>query len=340
MTRKASPHLDLSDERARLLKDPGMSAFRAFLQAEKQFSPHTIEAYFQDAAHFIHLTPRLQPLPPPFPWDTVTEEEARHFLSELSLQGEQSTSVNRKLASIRSFFRFLLGEQVIRENPFHLVRGLKKHSRLPVALTVDQVTTLIQAPPLFWAEQKKETKTAEAAAAWDAERDFLGLRDQAFLEVLYSGGLRISEAVGIDREDLDFSQGFVLVRGKRRKERLCMMGVPACRAIQAYLAKRQEMGLGAANRDGALFVNIRGQRITPRTIQRHFEKYVKYAKLPAEATPHKLRHSFATHLLTAGADLRMVQELLGHASLATTQIYTHLDISHLVEVYNRAHPLL
>jgi integrase/recombinase XerC len=340
MTRKASPHLDLSDERARLLKDPGMSAFRAFLQAEKQFSPHTIDAYFQDAAHFIHLTPRLQPLPPPFPWDTVTEEEARHFLSELSLQGEQSTSVNRKLASIRSFFRFLLGEQVIRENPFHLVRGLKKRSRLPVALTVDQVKTLIQAPPHFWAEQKKETKTPEAAVAWDAERDFLGLRDQAFLEVLYSGGLRISEAVGIDREDLDFSQGFVLVRGKRRKERLCMMGIPACKAIQAYLAKRQEMGLGATTKDGALFVNIHGQRITPRTIQRHFEKYVKYAKLPAEATPHKLRHSFATHLLTAGADLRMVQELLGHASLATTQIYTHLDISHLMEVYNRAHPSL
>ncbi len=340
MTRKASPHLDLSDERGRLAKDPGISAFLAYLQAEKQFSPHTINAYFQDTAHFLHLTPRLQGLPPPFPWDTVTEEEARRFLSELSLQGEQSTSVNRKLASVRSFFRFLAGEQAIPQNPFHLVRGLKKRPRLPVALSVEQVTALIQTPPLFWAAQTKESKTGDGAASGEAEREFLGLRDQAFLEVLYSGGLRISEAVGMDREDLDFSQGFVLVRGKRRKERLCMMGGPACAAIEKYLAKRQAMGLGAADRDGALFVNIHGERITPRTIQRHFEKYVAFAKLPAEATPHKLRHSFATHLLTAGADLRMVQELLGHASLATTQIYTHLDISHLMEVYNRAHPLL
>ncbi|MBR6471026.1 MAG: tyrosine-type recombinase/integrase, partial [Victivallales bacterium] len=168
--------------------------------------------------------------------------------------------------------------------------------------------------------------------------DFLGLRDHAILEVIYSGGLRVNEAMGMDFEAVDFSRQLFRVFGKGRKERICMLGEPARDALMAYLRRRGELGLGAPTAPGALFVNYEGKRLTARSVERSFAQYVAAAGLPPEVTPHKLRHSFATHLLAAGADLRSVQELLGHARLATTQIYTHVNIQQLMAVYAKTHP--
>ncbi len=332
MARFAPSSIDLSRERSLLSRDPAMEAFLSYLRGERQASPRTIQGYFQDVAQFLQAAPSLTAAAPPCPWGEVTPEMARHFVAGLSAQGEKATSVNRKLSSLRAFFRFLLGEEMIAADPFHLIRGMKKPSLLPVTLTVEQVKLLLETPERYWQQQ--------TGPAPHGDPEFLGLRDRAILEVIYSGGLRISEATGLNREEVDFAQSLFLVHGKGQKERLGMMGTLAAQALKRYLHKRQELGLGEPDAPGPLFVNYQGERLTPRSVQRPFEKYVAFAGLPAEVTPHKLRHSFATHLLAAGADLRTVQELLGHANLATTQIYTHLEISRLVEVYDRAHPKL
>lgn len=331
--------VDLSRERSLLSRDPSMEAFLTYLRGERQASPRTIQGYFQDVAHFLHSTPDLSPGGEAgYPWGEVTPGMARHFVAGLSGAGEKATSVNRKLSSLRAFFHFLLGEGWISADPFHLLRGLKRPSLLPVTLTVEQVKLLLETPERYWLQHAAD----EAAPGGNPHGDpqFLGLRDRAILEIIYSGGLRISEAVGLNREEVDFPQSLLLVHGKGKKERLCMMGTLAAQALKRYLERRQQLGLGERDAPGPLFVNYRGERLTPRSVQRPFEKYVAAAGLPAEVTPHKLRHSFATHLLAAGADLRTVQELLGHANLATTQIYTHLEISRLIEVYDRAHPKL
>ena len=316
-----------------------MTGFLRYLRAERQASEHTTAGYFQDAAQFLQANPQIVVTAADgtrrCDWAAVTEREARHFIAELSRRQDKATSVNRKLSGLRSFFRYLLREEKIPQSPFHLLRGLKHGSPLPVVLTVEEVGTLLDTPERFWQDAASATKATHLETQ---DPEFLALRDHAILEVLYSGGLRISEAMGLDREDIDFAGGVFRVRGKGKKERLCMLGRPAIRALQAYLARRAASGLGEADASGALFVNIRGGRLNPRSVQRAFETYVAFAGLPAEVTPHKLRHSFATHLLAAGADLRTVQEMLGHANLATTQIYTHLEVGRLIEVYAQAHP--
>lgn len=330
---------DLTAERLILSRDPAMTGFRRFLQAERQASPHTVEGYFQDAAQFLQRTPHIvagSGETASCDWNAVTQQDARHFVATLSAAGNKATSVNRKLASMRAFYRYMLLEELVKTDPFHLIRCLKKPALLPVVLRVDEVGRLLETPERHWAAIEASGKNVGNHAA----PQFLGLRDHAILEVIYSGGLRISEATGLDLKDIDFRQQRFLVRGKGKKERLCMLGRPAIQALQRYLQSRAKEGLGSTDAPGPLFVNSQGERLTPRTVQRAFEGYVAEAGLPAEVTPHKLRHSFATHLLAAGADLRTVQEMLGHANLATTQIYTHLEISQLVEIYKKAHPSL
>ena len=334
--RKSDVTIDLSKERGVLAHDELMLSYRRFLQQERQYSPHTIDGYFQDVAQFLNANPRILPVPGEHAcrWKAVTEREARHFIASLSAAGDCSSSVNRKLSSMRSFFRFLVRERVLEGSPFHLLRGLRRPKLLPVVLTEEQVASLLATPERFWAEQAGNPKRHQKYP----HPDFLGLRDRAILEVIYSGGLRVNEAVGMDFEAVNWTRQVFRVLGKGRKERLCMLGEPAREALQAYLRRRGELGLGAPNAPGALFVNYEGKRLTTRSVERAFAQYVAAAGLPPEVTPHKLRHSFATHLLAAGADLRTVQELLGHARLATTQIYTHVNIRQLIEVYSKTHP--
>ncbi len=307
-----------------------MQGWIKYLSAERQASKHTLDSYFQDVAQFIQANDHVYD-GAACRWNAVTEREARHFISSLSASGVSPSSVNRKLSSLKSFFRYLRQEEHIQSSPFHLIRGLRKPKLLPVVLTVEQVGQLLDTPESYWQRPAERHHDPQ-------EPEFLGLRDRGILEVIYSGGLRISEAMGLDYGDMDFAHGTFRVRGKGKKERLCMLGTPARRALERYLDFRKNFGIPVTGADSPLFVNVHGQRLTSRTVQRAFEAYVAAAGLPADCTPHKLRHSFATHLLAAGADLRTVQEMLGHANLATTQIYTHLEIGHIVAVYSAAHP--
>lgn len=334
--KKSQVIIDLSKERGVLSHDAAMLSFRQYLSQERQYSSRTVESYFQDVAQFLQSNPRIQPPEgtQECRWTAVTERDARHFIASLSEAGDSPTSVNRKLSSMRSFFRYLVREGRLEGSPFHLIRGLRRAKLLPVVLSEEQVATLLTTPERFWTEQAANPDHHQKYP----HPDFLGLRDRAILEVIYSGGLRVSEAVGMNFEDIDFAQQLFRVFGKGRKERICMLGEPACDALRAYLRRRGELGLGAPDALGAVFVNYEGKRLTTRSVERSFAQYVTAANLPPEVTPHKLRHSFATHLLAAGADLRTVQEMLGHARLATTQIYTHVSIQQLMEVYAKTHP--
>ncbi len=326
-------------EREILQRDHAFDSFLKYLSVGRMASELSIRSYQLDIAQFLRLTPSVVDSAGGCHWERVSEVDARHFAAGLSSRGLSAVSVNRKLSALRSFYRYMLREEMLSNDPFHLMRGLKKPKRLPIFLTVDQVSRLLEIPRAYW---KSQLDAADAERGTqgrrinESEAEFLALRDSAVLEVIYSGGLRISEASSLDIADINWEQSVFVVRGKGKKERICILGEPAKNALKRYLEYRRRIGI--ASDDDALFVNLRGTRLNPRSIQRDFERFVAMAELPADCTPHKLRHSFATHLLNAGADLRTVQELLGHANLVTTQIYTHVDITRMLEVYGRAHP--
>jgi integrase/recombinase XerC len=249
----------------------------------------------------------------------------REFLSFLKSGGEKrstysQTTLSRKLSTLRTFFGFLLRQGWIGQDPTGLIRSPRRQSKLPTFLSEKEVETLLNT----------------------ADREgFIGLRDRAILESLYSTGMRVSELVGADLEDLSLSGGYVRVKGKGRRERLSMIGAQADMAIRNYLPERaNHLEKQCADSIPALFINARnGKRITARSVGRILKGYLLRAGLPTEHSPHSLRHSFATHLLNRGANLREVQELLGHKRISTTQIYTHLDINRLQAIYRKAHPL-
>ncbi len=311
--------------------DAHTAAFVRYLRSERQATENTVAGYWGDISQFAIFAWGLEARPP-YPWKDADTGRARAFLLSLQRAGLARTSMNRKLSSLRSFFRFLVRENAVPGNPFAGLQTAKAAKRLPVVLTVDEVARLLDAPKDFWRRH--------AAARDDDSRypHFARARDSAILEVIYSGGLRISEAVGMNLEDIDRFSGTFVVRGKGRKERICMLGKPALQRLTTYLAERENMGLAGRRDPGALFLNRKGGRLTARSVQRSFKQYLQEAGLPSDCTPHKLRHSFATHLLDAGADLRTVQEMLGHASLSTTQIYTHVSAERLIQAYARAHP--
>lgn len=250
-------------------------------------------------------------------WEGVDRHVLRRYLAWLNSRGYVKASIARRLSQLRSFGRFLVREGVVSTNPFLAVSSPKVPKRLPKVLSVEETVALLSAP---------DTDTAQ------------GLRDYAILEVLYSGGLRVSELVGLNVSSIDWSRKELTVWGKGAKERIVLLGTPAMEALQAYI-DRGRPELKKEKTSNALFLNRLGGRLSTRSVMNIMHKYRRVAGLEKRVTPHILRHSFATHLLDNGADLRSVQELLGHARLATTQIYTHVSQSHAREVYLRSHPL-
>jgi integrase/recombinase XerC len=246
-------------------------------------------------------------------------EGIRGFLEHLSGQNYSPATMARKIATLRSFHRWLEKRGLISTNPMLMIRTPKQSKRLPKAIDVEQVERLLAAPD---------------------DTNLLGARDRAILETLYSTGIRVSELVGIDRGDVDETNAALIVRGKGRKERIVPLGSHALAALRHYIAMldAEQQANGKSEGESPLFINKHGGRLSTRSVRRKVSKYLAQAGLDPNISPHTLRHSFATHLLDNGADLRSVQELLGHQSLSTTQVYTHLTTSRMREVYDEAHP--
>ncbi len=313
--------------------DDAVAGFVNYLEIERNASRHTIDAYIQDINQFIEYVRDPAEKQKPLKWSAVDRFEARGFLMEFQRCGSSPATTGRKLASLRSFFKYMEREGLISVNPFSGLRAPKKARMLPDVLSIDEIERLLDAPKKVYATSRKNSQKKE-----DALKSYFALRDQAILEVLYSTGARVSEVAGMTERDLDLLGGFVTVRGKGKKERLCALGLPAARIVRKTLDKAETIWGKSRKTVTPLFRNKRGEPITSRSIERMMKKYLVAANLSSEFTPHALRHSFATHLLDAGADLRSVQELLGHASLSTTQIYTHITVERLKKVYREAHP--
>ncbi len=290
--------------------------FSVWLSVEKGYSPHTVSSYLRDLREFSGVAGEKNKVA------DIDSRVVRAYVFSLNRKNK-SSSVARKLSSLRTFFRFLIREQVIDSDPVVSISSPRQDAYMPVFLSVDEVFSLMEAP---------------------GDNDTFKERDLAVLELLYSTGMRVSELVSLDMNRLDFDSKMVTVTGKGNKERLLPMGRPAVEALSAYFPQRETLILnrikrGKKTEKKALFLNGRGSRITSRSIERLVGTYSDRAGITSRVTPHALRHSFATHLLEMGADLRSVQELLGHESLSTTQKYTHLNMDHLMEVYDKAHPM-
>lgn len=280
--------------------------FFAFLKIEQGVSAHTLRAYQKDLTEFLDFAPNSL--------KKIDYLDIRSYLASLHARKLKKTTISRKLAAIRSFFKFLHREGYVKKNPAKLVSTPKVPRSLPKFLTIDEIFSLLDTP---------EGET------------FRVCRDRAMLELLYSSGIRVSELTSLDISDLDLRESLIRVKGKGMKERIVPVGSKALESIQEYLPER----LSLRKKSSALFLNNRGGRLTQRSVRRIVLHYSRMIRLKGELSPHTLRHTFATHLLHEGADLRVIQELLGHASLSTTQKYTHVDITHLAEVYDKAHPL-
>ena len=289
--------------------------FVDYMALERGASPHTSRAYRKDLELFAAF---LQEQGLPLDVARIDYLTIRLYLGHL-YQGKQikRTSVRRKLASLRTFFKYLKREGMVEKNPAKMVAIPKGGKDLPHTLSVDEAFRFLDIP--------------DAASP-------LGSRDRAILEFLYSSGLRVGELTALSLSDLDLGAGMVRVMGKGSKERMVPIGSKAVEALQSYLAHRAELMAKGRGDTRYLFLNHRGGRLTARSVGRMIKKYLLQAGIMKETTPHTFRHSFATHLLDAGADLRGIQELLGHASLSTTQKYTHVSSAKLMEVYDRSHP--
>jgi integrase/recombinase XerC len=310
--------------------------FLHYLENERHFSAHTIRSYASDLAQFVEFLTAEGPPPSangdgsaaeaagPAPAEDpdavsyrlrrVTPVDLRRFLAILRRAEYSRSTIARKIATLRSFYKFLAREGITEHNPVKTIRTPRQEKRLPKFLPPADVERLLAAP--------------------DGD-DLLSLRDAAMLEVLYSTGMRVSELVGLNLEDIDPIAEVVHVRGKGRRERLAPLGSYALRALNRYLDARAAADV---KDDEAVFLNRHGRRLAARSVRRKLAKYLAQVGLDPSVSPHTLRHSFATHMLERGADLRAVQELLGHRSLSTTQIYTHVTASRLKEIYESAHP--
>ena len=289
-----------------------IAKFSQYLKGEKNVSPHTLRSYSADLNDFMNF---LKKEKIPLKVRYIDHLTIRRFLASLQRRGLSHATMARKLATLRSFFRFLCREEDLEINPALGTRTPKIARKLPKFLDLKEVFALLESPD---------------------EKHIQGLRDRAILELLYATGMRVSELVGLNVNDVDLLGGVAKVWGKGGKERLAPFGTEATRALHNYLMRRETLHPGEGER--GLFLNKSGAQISARSIRRLLDKHIKKASLSQKISPHTLRHSFATHLLDAGADLRSIQELLGHTSLSTTQVYTHLTTERLKRIYDKAHP--
>jgi integrase/recombinase XerC len=303
--------------------------FLRYLSLERNASEHTVNAYGADIREFCTL---VMDDPEFDEFNAVERDQARAFVLQLYNSGCTKRSVQRKLSALRSLYRYLLRKELVSSNPFANLPPIKSDKPLPVVMQLSQIETLLDAIPRYW-----EQKIADGNVRNPEQAQGASLRDTALTETIYAGGLRISEAVGLNIEDLNIAEMLMEIRGKGKKERLAALGSAAVRALKAYFQFRRSTGVGTAAAS-PVFLNKSGGRLTARSYQRNLQEYLQFAGLPPDFTPHKLRHSFATHMLDAGADLRSIQEMLGHANLSTTQIYTHISSTRMKQVYKNAHP--
>ena len=313
--------------------DAMVRQFVQHLEAEKNASRHTVAGYLIDLGQFASIAWGAEARPP-HPWSECDRFAARRFLVHFQKQGASPATTGRKCSSLRSFYRVLVREDLVPSNPFTGVALPRRDRRLPQVLSVEEVGRLLDAPARSAADAMRRAGTP-AKRLWV---EYAAARDAAILELLYSTGMRVAECAGLRESMIDVLSGVARVAGKGKKERLCPLGGPALRALRAAMEKRALIGCAARGRDAPLFAGRTGGRLTPRSIERMMKKHLAAAGLNPDLSPHALRHSFATHLLDAGADLRSVQELLGHASLSTTQLYTHVSIERMKKVYEQAHP--
>lgn len=311
---------------------PLVKSFLDYLKFERHFSDYTIKSYGADLSQFGQFlageigrqASSTAQLPPPKSTDELDQRflkveplNVREFLAYLYGQNYTKSTTARKLATLRSFFKFCIRRGMLAVHPLSTIRTPKQEKRLPKCLDLEQVQKLLDAP---------------------GDGDVLAARDKAMLEVLYSSGIRVSELVDLTFADLDLQEGVLRVKGKGRKERLTPIGSQAIRALHKYLEYRTASLPAGSEHPAQVFLNKHGQSLSTRSVRRKLDKYLSAAGLDPGISPHTLRHSFATHLLNNGADLRSVQELLGHQSLSTTQVYTHLTTARVKQVYDQAHP--
>ena len=292
-----------------------VARFLRFLAVERNASPLTTKSYREDLTALVEYLTEAYGRPPT-PGE-ITTLDLRGYVSAMHEAGYAKTSIARRTASLRTFFKFCLRESLCQSNPARPLRTPRKDRKLPHFLSTEQIGQLLDAPP--------------------ATRE-MGIRDRAILETMYSAGLRVSELVGMSDGDLDLAEALVRIRGKGRRERLAPLGSFAIKALRRWLDRRSLSSKEKVGAAAPVFTNKFGRRLTTRSVARMLEKYLKLTGLDLRTTPHTLRHSFATHLLDRGADIRSVQELLGHKSLVTTQIYTHVSTAGLRAAYERAHP--
>jgi integrase/recombinase XerC len=305
--------------------DPDLAAFLSHMEQGRGVSPNTVRNYRQALVEFKTNYPDRS-------WWQLQPAHFKTYLYKLAREQKLGPgSVRLRFAALRTFYKHALTEGRIKASPVTGLTLPKLPRRLPVFLNQQQVLALLDAPRLAWEKEEKRQASGAKKKSARSAREWQMLRDAAWLEVFYSSGLRLTELVTLRRDQVDLRRGTVRVIGKGRKERLCPLGGPALRAIQAYLD-------ACPFEEDALFLSEQGRPLNGRTVQLLLKRYLASAGLDARITPHKLRHTFATHLLDHGADLRSVQELLGHSQLTTTQIYTSVSVERLKRVYDDAHP--
>jgi len=326
--------------------------FLQYLQSVRNSSPHTILNYGNDLEQFVAYFSPPGELPPALP--KITHLIIREFVGHLHERGLEKSSIARKLGALRSFFKYCVREGMIKESPARLVPTPKLPKRIPSVLSAEEMNGFLNelagTGPAAAGGRLPAKKGARAAAQGSKPAGGEGLllpRDRALLELLYAAGLRVSELTGLNLEDMEQNERMLRVRGKGNKERIVPYGRKAQEALEKYWPLREQLLLQthgsagmrrAAPRTNAVFLNYAGSRLTQRSVGRVVKKYVKLVNINWDLHPHSLRHAFATHLLADGADLRAIQELLGHQSLSTTQKYTHASIRQLMEIYDKSHP--
>lgn len=292
--------------------------FLDYLKYERGASENTLDAYARDLKKFFYFLKANNSSGKYPEVKDISVENIRGFIGGLFRGKQKRSTIGRNLAAIKSFFKYLVKKDILEKNPADHVSSPKVENRLPATITVDEAFSLVEAP--------KSDKPLEK-------------RNRAILEVFYSTGIRVSELVGLDLDSVDFESGVIKVLGKGGKERISLLGSKALPVLKDYFKDGRELLINKKNyTETALFLNASGGRLSSRSVERVVDKYIKVAGVNKKISPHSLRHSFATHMLDSGADLRSIQEFLGHASLSTTQKYTHVSVDKLMEVYDRAHP--